>query len=81
MQIQSALFSQFVQLRRDLALYGATAPIGLQQRLRHAPVLNQVELFAPDQLVELNEQVKKSYETSIMVPTYSVCTIPSRING
>ena len=70
LQIQSALFSQLIQLRRDLALYGATASVDIQQMLRHAPVLNQVELFPPDLLVELNERVKKSYETSIIVQTY-----------
>ena len=70
MQIQSALFSQIVQLRRDLALQGATAAMDVQQQLRHAPVLNQSELFPPEMLVELNERVKRSYETSIIVQTY-----------
>ena len=45
LQIQSSLFSQVIQLRRDLALQGATASIDIQQQLRHAPVLDQVELF------------------------------------
>ena len=70
MQIQSALFSQIVQLRRDLALQGATAAMNVQQQLRHAPVLNQSELFPPEMLVELNERVKRLYETSIIVQTY-----------
>ena len=34
------------------------------------PVLNQVELFPPELLTELNERVKRSHETSIIVQTY-----------
>ena len=42
----------------------------VQQRLRHAPVLGQTELFPSDLVSELSEQVKRSYETSIIVQTY-----------
>ena len=70
MQIQTSLFSQIVQLRRDLALHGATVSMDVQQQLRHAPILDQTELFPADLLTELNERVKRSYETSIIVQTF-----------
>ena len=70
MQIQAVLRCQLVQLRRDLGLHGATVPMDVQQQLCHAPVLNQVGLFPPELLTELNKRVKRSYETSIIVQTY-----------
>ena len=70
MQTQVALFCQIVQLRRDLALHGATASVEIQQQLRHAPVLGQAELFPPELMHTLGERVKRTYETSIIVQTY-----------
>ena len=70
MQSLVALFSQIVQLRRDLALIGASASIQIQQVLRHAPVLGETELFPPALLTELSDRVKRTYETSIIVQTY-----------
>ena len=70
MQSQVALFCQIVQLRRDLAIQGASASTQIQQTLRHAPILGETELFPPSLLAELSERVKRTYETSIIVQTY-----------
>ena len=70
LQNQTALLSQIIQLRRDLFLCGATASLDVQQAMRHAPFLGQPELFPQKTITELDEKVKRSCETSLIVQTY-----------
>ena len=70
LQAQTALLCQFIQLRRDLFMTGATCAIDIQQALRHAPPLNCPDLFPHKTLLEMDERVKRSCETSLIVQTY-----------
>ena len=70
LQNQTALLSQIIQLRRDLFMCGATASLDVQQALRHAPFLGQLELFPTKTVAELDDKVKRSCETSLIVQTY-----------
>jgi len=69
LQTLTPMLGQFVQLRRDLYLLGSSAPLDVQQKLRHAPTLGEKELFPPDMLLELDERVKRSCENSIIIQT------------
>ena len=70
LQNQTALLSQIIQLQRDLFMCGAPASLDVQQALRHAPFLGQLELFPTETVAELDEKVKRSCETSLIVQTY-----------
>ena len=70
LQAQTALLCQFIQLRRDLFMTGATCAIDIQKALRHAIPLNCPDLFPHKTLLEMDERVKRSCETSLIVQTY-----------
>ena len=64
------MLCQFIQLRRDLYLSNATASLDVQQLLRQAPVLGDHNLFPLKLLNEMDNQVKRSCEPSLIVQTY-----------
>ena len=70
MQTQIALLGQLIQLRRDLFLSGATATLDVCQELRHAPILEEPHLFPQDLLTKLDDRVKRSCESSIIMQTF-----------
>ena len=70
LQIQVAQLGQFIQLRRDLFLISSSAPVDVAQQLRHAPILGCPELFPVALLTQLDERVKRSFETSLIVHTF-----------
>ena len=70
LQAQTALLCQFIQLRRDLFMAGATCALDIQQALRHAPPLESPDIFPHKLLLELDDRVKRSCETSLIVQTY-----------
>ena len=70
LQIQSAQLGQFVQLRRDLYLLNSSASMDVLQTLRHAPLLGHDELFPRALLCELDDRVKRTFETSLLVHTF-----------
>ena len=70
LQAQTALLCQFIQLRRDLFMTAATCSLDIQQELRHTSPLECLDLFPHDTLMRLDDRVKRSCETSLIVQTY-----------
>ena len=70
LQAQTALLGQFIQLRRDLFMARAMCALDIQQTLRHAPPLECPDLFPHKLLLEMDDRVKRSCETSLIVQTY-----------
>ena len=70
MQTLTPLLGQFVQLRRDLYLSGSFAPMDIRQKLRHAPILGKQDLFPGALLLEIDDRVKRSCESSIILQTF-----------